>query len=117
MICNTLRDLVPFAQFQKREKRAWRSVTFSKVADLSNRPPCVFFTFFKFYKWYQIAQSVTLKNNFSVKMLGLTKENNFDLSDHISNTFKTGNQKLTALFQVSAGMNSNKCSLLIIFFY
>ena len=50
-------------------------------------------------------------------MLGLTKENNFDLSDHISNTFKTGNQKLTALFQVSAGMNSNKCSLLIIFFY
>ena len=116
MICNTLRDLVPFAQFQKREKHAWRSFTFSKVAGLSNSPPCVFFTFLKFYKWYQIAQSVTLKNSFSVKMLGLTKENNFDLNDHIFNTFKTGNQKLTALFRVSAGMNSVKCSLLIIFF-
>ena len=115
MICNTLRDLVPFAQFQKREKHVWRSFTFSKVAGLSNSPPCVFFTFLKFYKWYQIAQSVTLKNSFSVKMLGLTKENNFDLNDHIFNTFKTGNQKLTALFRVSAGMNSVKCSLLIIF--
>ena len=31
-ICDVLRDLVPFAQFQKREKHPWRSVTFSKVA-------------------------------------------------------------------------------------
>ena len=27
-----LRDLVPFAQFEKREKQPWRSVNFSKVA-------------------------------------------------------------------------------------
>ena len=27
-----LRDLVAFVQFKKREKRPWRSVTFSKVA-------------------------------------------------------------------------------------
>ena len=26
-----MRDLVPFAQFKKYEKRLWRSVTFSKV--------------------------------------------------------------------------------------
>ena len=26
--CNVLRDLVPFAQFKKREKHPWRSVTF-----------------------------------------------------------------------------------------
>ena len=31
MICDALRDLVPFVQFQKREKRPWRSVNFSKV--------------------------------------------------------------------------------------
>ena len=30
-----LRDLVPFAQFKKREKHQWRSVTFSKVAGFS----------------------------------------------------------------------------------
>ena len=30
-ICGTLRDLVPFAQFKKREQRPWRSVNFSKI--------------------------------------------------------------------------------------
>ena len=30
--CHVLRDLVPFVQFQKREKRPWRNVTFRKVA-------------------------------------------------------------------------------------
>ena len=29
---NVLRDLVPSAQFKKREKHPWRRVTFSKVA-------------------------------------------------------------------------------------
>ena len=32
LICDALRDYVPFAQFKKREKRSWRSVTFSKEA-------------------------------------------------------------------------------------
>ena len=32
IICDALRDLVPFVQFKKREKHPWRSVTFSKVA-------------------------------------------------------------------------------------
>ena len=32
MICDALRDLVPFVQFKKREKHAWRSVNFNKVA-------------------------------------------------------------------------------------
>ena len=31
-ICRALRDLVPFAQFEKREKHPKRSVNFSKVA-------------------------------------------------------------------------------------
>ena len=52
--CGALHDLVPCAQFEKRKKHAWRSVTFS-----SNTPPWVFFTFFKFYESYQIAQSTT----------------------------------------------------------
>ena len=52
---DALRDLIPFAQFKKREKDTWRSVTFSIK---SHTPPLVFFTFFKLYKWYQIAQSI-----------------------------------------------------------
>ena len=32
LICDALRDLVPFAQFKKREKHPKRSVKFSKVA-------------------------------------------------------------------------------------
>ena len=31
-ICDALRDLVPFAQFKKREKHPCTSVNFSKVA-------------------------------------------------------------------------------------
>ena len=34
-ICDALRDLIPFALFQKREKHALRSVTFSKIAGLA----------------------------------------------------------------------------------
>ena len=33
ILCDALRDLVPFVQFKKREKHSWRSVTFSKAAD------------------------------------------------------------------------------------
>ena len=33
--CDALRDLVPFAQFKKREKHLWRSANFSKVVGLS----------------------------------------------------------------------------------
>ena len=35
LICGALRDLVRFAQFKKREKHPWRSITFSKVAGWS----------------------------------------------------------------------------------
>ena len=52
-ICDALRDFVPFIQFKKRKKHTWRSVAFSKVADLwmsvSNTAPWVFFTFSKLY--------------------------------------------------------------------
>ena len=37
-IFDALWDLVPFAQFKKREKHSWRSVTFSKVAGWSLKP-------------------------------------------------------------------------------
>ena len=40
-------------------------------------------------------------------------ENNLDFSDYTSNICKTANQKLNALFRVSANMNSDKCTLLI----
>ena len=35
MICDALRDLVPFAQFKKREKHPWRRDTCSEVAVFS----------------------------------------------------------------------------------
>ena len=62
-----MRNLVSFVKFQKREKRPWSSVTFSKVASFtkSNTHPLAFFTFFKFYKWYQIEQNITLKKKFN----------------------------------------------------
>ena len=59
-IWNALRDLVPFAQFKKREKHSRRSVSFIKT----NIPSWVFFKSFKFYKWYQIVQE---PDNFVVK--------------------------------------------------
>ena len=31
IICGALRDLVPFAQFKKREKHPWRSVNVTKI--------------------------------------------------------------------------------------
>ena len=61
IICDALRDLVPFVQFKKSEQHPWRSVTFSEASNFtkSNTPPWVFFTFFILYKWYQIAQRIT----------------------------------------------------------
>ena len=35
LICDVLRDLVPFVQFKKREKQPRMRATFSKVADFS----------------------------------------------------------------------------------
>ena len=50
--CDALRDLIPFVQFEKREKHPWKSVTFNKVGKdcnftKSNTSQWVFFTFFK----------------------------------------------------------------------
>ena len=59
IICDVLRDLVPFVQFKKREKHPWRGTTFSKVCNLSKTLSSVFFTIFKLCKWCQIAQRIT----------------------------------------------------------
>ena len=50
-LCDAFRDLMPFVQFEKREKDPWRSVTFYKVAGClqfskSNTPSCFFFHVF-----------------------------------------------------------------------
>ena len=37
VICGALHDLVAFVQLKKHEKHPWRSVNFSKIADLPNR--------------------------------------------------------------------------------
>ena len=57
--------------------------------------------------------NIIIKNSLSEKILGLTMDNNLDFSDHISNICKAANQKLNALFRVSANTNSDKCTLLI----
>ena len=48
---------------------------------------------------------ITIKNSLSEKILGFFIDNNLDFSDHISNISKSANQKLNALFRVSASMN------------
>ena len=56
---------------------------------------------------------IIIKNSFLEKILGFTKDNNLDFSDHIFNICKTANQKLNTLYGVTANMNSGKCTLLI----
>ena len=56
---------------------------------------------------------IIIKNSSSEKMLGLTIDENFDFTNHISNICRTANQKLDALFRVSASTKSDKCNLLI----
>ena len=43
---------------------------------------------------YFSCDDIIIKNSLSEKISGLTKDNNLDLSDHISNICKTANQKL-----------------------
>ena len=61
LICDVLRNLVPFVQFQKREKHPRWSPKEAEDCNFtkSNTPSWVFLTFLKLYKWYQIAQSIT----------------------------------------------------------
>ena len=58
IICDTLRDLVPFVQF-KRGENAHGGVLL-KVCNCTklNTPPWVFSTFFKLYRRYHIAQNI-----------------------------------------------------------
>ena len=66
-ICGALRDLVPFVQFKRREKKPWRSVNFSKAAGFRLKLATLLkltllhgcFSRLKLYKWYQIAQHIT----------------------------------------------------------
>ena len=66
--CDALRDLVPFAQFEKRHKQSWRSVTFSEIAGFRRQlyrkehSPMDVFLIFKLYKWYQITQRITTES-------------------------------------------------------
>ena len=66
-IFDALRDFVPFAQCEKREKHPWKSDTESIT------PPLVFFTFFKLNKWYKIAQSISIGPELS-DIKGLVKK-------------------------------------------
>ena len=68
-ICDALRNLAPFVQFEKRGKQPWRCVALCKVSGFrsglnsdftqSNTPPWVFFMILRFYKWYKITQSIS----------------------------------------------------------
>ena len=74
--CDALRDLVPFIQFKKHEKKNHAGVLIlvklQKEACNStkiNTPAWVFFTFIKLYKCYQIAQRITYKNRIAESVL------------------------------------------------
>ena len=68
MLCDALRDLVPFVQFKNPGIHPWRSVTFIKIAGFQPATllkvtlhygcfPRV--KFVKLCKWYQIVQNIT----------------------------------------------------------
>ena len=66
-------------------------------------------SFYDSWKWWQpfsnfSCDNIIIKSSLSEKILGLTKDNNLDFSNHISNICKTANQKLNALFTVLANM-------------
>ena len=50
--------------------------------------PCIF-----------ACDDIIIKNSLPGKILGLIIDNNLGFSDHISNMWKTANQKLSALFR------------------
>ena len=56
---------------------------------------------------------IIIKNSLSDKILGLTIDNNLNLSDCIFSICNITNQKLTAVLRVSPNINSDKFSLLI----
>ena len=66
--------------------------------------------------WNFSCDDIIIKSSLSEKVLGLTIDNSLEFSNHSSNIYKTANQKLNALFRVSANMNSDKCTLLINYF-
>ena len=55
---------------------------------------------------------IIIKISVSEKILGLTIDNNLDFSDHTTNIRKTANQKLNALFKVSAHVSLFGCSVI-----
>ena len=63
-----MRLIVPFVQFEKREKHPWRIVTLSKLkADVcnctkSNVPPWVFFTFLNFKNFVKLRKTSQIYN-------------------------------------------------------
>ena len=57
IICDALRELVPYLKFKKRENTHERVLLLVKL-QTSNTPPWVFFILIKLYKWYKIAQSI-----------------------------------------------------------
>ena len=67
-ICDALGNLVPFAQFRKRENTHGEVLCLVKLQTEAcsftkrDTSPWVFFTFFKLNKWYQFAQSSTYIN-------------------------------------------------------
>ena len=55
-ICDALRDLVPFVQFQKHEKHPWGSVNFIKVAGQSLET-LLHGCFSRFSNWANVTKS------------------------------------------------------------
>ena len=60
--CSCRQICYPVYNLKKRKQYQWRNITsnFTK----NKTPPWVFFTFFKLYKWYQIAQRITIIDNY-----------------------------------------------------
>ena len=57
LICNSLRELVPFVQLKKLFVNLQLSTNFTK----SITPPWIFTSLFKLCKWYQITQNTCFR--------------------------------------------------------
>ena len=60
---------------------------------------------------------ITTKKSVSKKTLGLIIGSNLDFGDHVSNIWKTANQKLNALFRVSANVKLRQMHPVNSYFY
>ena len=87
-MCDVLRDLVPFKQFQKREKHPWRSVTFILEVTLVHGYFSRFLNCTNCTKSRNLSQVYAIFRNNHVKKIGKRTWTIADIKLHILSIIK-----------------------------